>query len=46
MYGLSDEQMEDEMHEVVSFRTFLGLGCENDTPDARQLTPQSCCLRI
>ena len=35
MYGLSDEQMEDEMREVFSFRAFLMLG--SDTPDARTI---------
>ncbi len=37
LYGMSDEQMEDEIYEVNSFRVFLGLGFADSVPDARTI---------
>jgi transposase, IS5 family len=33
LYTLSDEQLEEQLNDKVSFRRFLGLGLEDDAPD-------------
>ncbi len=33
LYALSDEQLEEQLNDKVSFRRFLGLGLEDDAPD-------------
>lgn len=36
-YGLSDEALEDALYDRLSFRQFVGLGMEEDIPDASTL---------